>query len=147
MLKQTVTYENFNGFEVTEDLYFNLSTPELARLSARYGGDVSEYATKLAKSGNLDAMLHFIEDLMLTSYGKKSDDGKRFVKTKEVREEFEYSIAYATLFEELLTDPDKAQAFGHGLAQGAATSGKQKQSQAAQLIAQRQAEKQSFQEG
>jgi len=115
MIKQTVTYLDFNGQEVTEDLYFNLTNAEYVRLTGKVGGDISDYAQQLVALGKHGEMLEFIENLILSSYGVRTPDGRGFKKTKEIRENFEYSIAFSEIFEMLLSDPDKASAFASGL--------------------------------
>ena len=119
MLKKKVTYLDFNDQEVTEEFYFNLTTPEITRIIAKIGSDIDVYAEKLAKEEDYEGIIDFTEMLILTSYGVKSEDGKRFVKSKEARENFEYSAAYAELFEQLMTDPEQSKAFGQGLMRGA----------------------------
>lgn len=119
MLKKKVTYLDFNDREVTEEFYFNLTTPEVTKIIAKIGSDIDVYAEKLAKEENYEAIIDFTETLILTSYGVKSEDGKRFVKSKEARENFEYSAAYAELFEQLMTDTEQSKAFGQGLMRGA----------------------------
>lgn len=119
MLKKKVKYLDFNDKEVTEEFYFNLTTPEVTRIIAKIGSDIDVYAEKLAKEEDYEGIIDFTEMLILTSYGVKSEDGKRFVKSKEARENFEYSAAYAELFETLMTDPEQSKAFGQGLMRGA----------------------------
>ena len=119
MLKKTIKYVDFNEEEVTEDFYFNLTTPEVTKMIAKIGDDIDKHAEKLAKEGDHEGIIDFVEMLILTSYGVKSEDGKRFVKSKEARENFEYSAAYAELFEQLMTDPEQSKAFGQGLMRGA----------------------------
>lgn len=115
MIKKTITFTDFNGEEVTEDLYFNLSTPEITKLSYKYGGDLKAYIEKVVATNDPMLMIEFMEDLMLSSYGIKSEDGRRFVKGRQVREDFEYSQAYAELFIILITKPSEAKLFGEGL--------------------------------
>lgn len=119
MLKKTVKYYDFNGDEANETLYFNLTTTEVAKLAAEFGGDIEKYIKKITAAEDMNAMLTFIEKLILASYGVKSEDGKRFMKTAALREEFESSAVYAELFEQLLMNPEEAKAFGEGLAHGA----------------------------
>lgn len=138
MLKKTITYRNFDGDQVTDDFYFNLTSPELTRLTIKYGGDLSEYTNKLKEEKNDDGMINFIEELILGSYGEKSKDGKKFMKSKDIRDDFEYSAAYAELFEELLLKPSAADEFGRGLIHGAK---KQQNSEAADLVAKREGRK------
>lgn len=119
MLKKTITYQDFNGEEITEDFHFHISTPEMTKMTIKWGGDIESYVNKLAKTEDAEGMIAFIENLVLSAYGVKSEDGKRFKKSKEIREDFEFSQAYAELFEELLLNPSQAKLFGEGLAQGA----------------------------
>lgn len=111
MLKKTIKFIDFNGNEATEDLYFNLSKFEVTKFMAKYGGDLEAFAEELIQQKDLSKMVEFIQDLLTSSYGHKSMDGKHFVKNAQVREEFENSIAYAEIFELLLTDPNEAQNF------------------------------------
>ena len=115
MLKKTMTYLNFNGDQVTEDLYFNLTTAEIVKLEADLGGDVKKFADNLLISNNLTDIITFVQTIILNSYGEKSQDGSKFLKNARIREEFECSMAYAELFEELMTDPKKAEAFAAGI--------------------------------
>ncbi len=119
MLKKVITYTDYNGEQVTENLYFNLTSVEQTRLFARYttGGykDLEEYAKHLMDIKDNASMIAMVEDVILSSYGEKSPDGRSFIKTKAVRENFEYSIAYSVLFEELLTNEEAMRAFFNGV--------------------------------
>lgn len=115
MLKKTIKYVTFDGNKVEEDFYFNYTTPELTRMTAAFGMEIKDYAQKIADEQDPAKMIEFIERLVLGAYGVKSEDGKAFVKSKEDRHYFEYSLAYAELFEELLTVEGAAAAFSEGL--------------------------------
>lgn len=115
MIKQTVKYVNYNGVETEDTLYFHLNRVEVTKLDAKYGGDFADYAQTVGKSGELGPAIEFIEDLILSAYGKKTSDGKGFTKNPQLRSEFENSIAYAEMFERILTDPGAAQEFASGL--------------------------------
>ena len=52
MLKKTIKYVDFNEEEVTEDFYFNLTTPEVTKMVAKIGDDIDKHAEKLAKEEN-----------------------------------------------------------------------------------------------
>lgn len=116
MFKQEITYTDFNGNERKEDFYFHLSIPEVTRIEAEIGKPIKEYTEELAASMDMKKLLTFLEMIVLNAYGKKTSDGRSFHKSKELREEFEYSQAYAELFEKLLTNPDLAHKFGEGVA-------------------------------
>ena len=53
--------------------------------------------------------------LLLSSVGIKSPDGKRFVKSDEIAQDFVSSPAFDTLFMEIATDADKALQFVKGI--------------------------------
>ena len=116
MFKHPITYTDFNGVERKEDFYFHLSLPEVTRIEARVGKPLDQHAKELAEKQDPKELIEFLEEVVLTSYGRKSSDGRSFMKSKELRSEFEYSQAYAELFEQLLTNPDLARKFGEGIA-------------------------------
>jgi hypothetical protein len=116
MFKHTVEYTDFNGTERKEDFYFHLSLPELTRLEAEIGRPLDEHIKALTANQNMKDLLDFLEKMVLSSYGQKTSDGKSFMKTKALRDEFEYSTAYAEIFEQLLTDQNLARKFGEGVA-------------------------------
>jgi hypothetical protein len=116
MFKHNIKYTDFNGTERDEDFYFHLSLPEVARIEARVGTSIKHHTENLISQGNNKDLLDFLEETILTSYGKKSNDGKSFMKSPELRREFEYSQAYANMFEQMLLDKEWAAKFGEGVA-------------------------------
>lgn len=132
MFKHKINYVDFNGNDREEVFEFHLSIPEVVRFEAKIGEDIGTYAKKLVESKDLNGLVSFLEDIILTSYGKKTQDGRSFIKTKDIREEFEYSPAYAELFEELLQNPDLATKFGEQVAD----NGKQKRNVVAPKVVQ-----------
>ena len=116
MFKQTIAYQDFNGVERSEAFYFHLSLPEVTRLEAKLGRSLQEHTQELVERKDPKELVAFLEDIVLSSYGKKTADGRSFQKSPELRAEFEYSQAYAELFEKLLTDPELARKFGEGVA-------------------------------
>lgn len=121
MIKQTVKYVDFNGDEREEKLYFHLSDLDRTRLEAKYitGGyrSLEEYLNGLIAEGSPAPIMEFLEDFILSAYGVRSADGRKFEKTKKIREDFEYSIAYAELFADIFTNQDKMEAFVKGVIQ------------------------------
>lgn len=115
MFKHEITYVDFNGTERKEDFYFHLSLPEVTRLEAEIGQPLDQYIKEVTNNQNLKDLIWFLEKIILTSFGRKTTDGKSFYKNKELREEFEYSQAYAELFEQLLTQPELAKRFGENV--------------------------------
>ena len=111
MYKKSVVYENYNGEEVEETVYFHLSELEMTRINFKNGGDVAERIQYLIAINDMDAMIQLMEEIVLSAYGVKSEDGKRFEKSPEAREAFSNSLAYSDLFMELLQNPGAVQEF------------------------------------
>lgn len=115
MLKRTITYTDFNDVERTEDFYFNLSKAELLEMQASEEGGLDHYIDKMTQEQDIKKIIKFFKDLVLLAYGKKSDDGKRFIKSEEISKEFSETSAYSDLFMELASDANKAADFVNGL--------------------------------
>lgn len=115
MLKQTRTYTDYNGVERTEDFYFNLTKAELTEMEMGTTGGLSEMINKVIATKDAPQIIKIFKELVLRAYGEKSADGRRFIKSDELREEFSQTEAYSDLFMELATDADKAAAFVNGI--------------------------------
>ena len=115
MIKWPITYEDYNGSQVTEDFYFNLNKAELTTMLFDANGAYTEYIQRLMNERNLKQLGAEFRKIILNSYGQKSDDGKIFRKNKQIREDFENSEAYSVLFMELISDSDKASKFITGV--------------------------------
>lgn len=111
MLKQTITYTNFDGIEVTEDFYFNISRVELVQMEVHTPGGYVNYLQRIIDAKDSSALMDAFLDLVKTAYGVKSPDGKKFIKSKEAADEFVNSAAYDELFVEFMTDADFASNF------------------------------------
>ncbi len=99
MIKKTVKYEDFNGNEVVEDLYFNYTKTELMKL--QFNGTL-DTINKAQETNDVNSMALFADDFVKNAYGIKSEDGKRFIKSKEIAEEFAQSLAYDALMNDLM---------------------------------------------
>jgi hypothetical protein len=115
VLKKTIKYKDFNGEDVSEDFLFHLSKAELVELEASHADGLAEAMQRIVDANDNKAIVAEFKKIILLSYGKKSMDGKRFVKNQTMRDEFESSEAYSTLFMELLTDTDAAIQFMNGI--------------------------------
>lgn len=115
MLKKTITYTDYDGMERTEDFWFNLSKTELTKLDAELPGGVLGVLRKIIDKKDRKALVDFIETLILRSYGEKTLDGKRFVKTPDMAEEFMQTPAYDELFMSILSDTDSQTSFINGI--------------------------------
>lgn len=115
MIKKTIKYTDYNGVEREEDFLFNLSKAELMEMEMGTTGGLAEMIQKIVASKDAPAIIKIFKDLVLKAYGIKSDDGKRFIKSKEIAEGFAQTEAYSILFMELATDSDAAANFIKGI--------------------------------
>lgn len=111
MLKKTLTYTDYNGNERTEDFYFNLNEAELAEMSLSIEGGMDVYIQKITKARDQATIVKLFKDIVLRSYGEKSPDGRRFMKSPEISAGFAQTEAYNLIFMELATDAEAAAAF------------------------------------
>lgn len=115
MIKKTITYVDYNGTERTEDFYFNLSKAELMEMEMGTKGGLTEELQRIINAQDTPEIIKVFKGLLLKSYGQKSPDGKRFIKSAELSEEFEQTEAYSQLFMELATDDKQASDFVNGI--------------------------------
>lgn len=115
MLKKTVTYTDYNGVERTEDFYFNLSKAEVAEMELSVDGGLSQMLENIVKSKDNKQIISIFKDIVLKSYGEKSMDGKRFIKSDEIREAFSQTEAYSEIFIELALNEQAAAEFVNGI--------------------------------
>lgn len=106
MLKKTIEYEDlFTGETVIEDLYFHLNQAEMVEIELSHKGGLSEAMKKIIATEDGDLIMSTFKDIILRSYGVRSPGGK-FLKSRELREEFASSEAYSKLFMEIVTNTD-----------------------------------------
>ena len=110
MLKKTITYTDLNDIQRTEDFYFDLSKPEIIKMMSSEKGGYEAQIKSIAASMNGARIMEFFENFIKASYGEKSEDGRRFMKSEEMSRAFMESPAYEILFEEL-TDAKAAADF------------------------------------
>ena len=115
MIKKTVTYTDYNGTSRTEDFYFNLSQAEVAEMQLTTDGGMDEKLKRIIDAKDVPTIISVFKDLVLRSYGVKSNDGRRFQKSQELRDAFEQSEPYSIIFMELATNADMAVEFVNGI--------------------------------
>ena len=108
MLHKKVTYTNYNGEVVNEDVYFNLTSMELVKMEAKYEISIPDKIKEVVETNDYKGIIALFEDLLLTAYGVKSEDGRRFIKDEQATKEFGDSIAYAEIFEQIILNPEAA---------------------------------------
>lgn len=115
MLKKTITYTDYNGTERTEDFYFNLSKAEIMEMEMGTSGGLVEMINRVVSAQDAPTIIKIFKDLVLKSYGEKSPDGKRFIKSKDISTAFAQTEAYSNLFMLLATNSEEAAKFVNGI--------------------------------
>lgn len=118
MFKETIKYTDFNGDEREEDFYFNLTRAEFMRLDTRYQDGLQGMIEKIIKSKVRKDIWDMFELLIGASYGIKSEDGRRFMKSDEITKSFTETEAYSELIDLFSRDADAASRFVNNLVSG-----------------------------
>jgi hypothetical protein len=114
MLARPITYVNGFGDTVTETFYFNLSMEEFFEITSEFEGTPEEVLKQLSDNPDPKALLKQFKKIILAAYGLRSDDGKYFDKSDELKERFSKSFAYQALFTELSTEENALDVFFRG---------------------------------
>lgn len=114
MFKDVIKYEDFNGFAREETVYFNLSKMEAMELFASHPEGYSEYLKSVVDSGNSKLILDTFVDIVKMSYGVKSEDGLRFIKSDDLTEKFTQSPMYDEFMFRLASDENYMKSFVDG---------------------------------
>ena len=114
MITKSFTYEDFNGQKRTETWNFHLDKAELMKMELSAWGGLDAMLKRLMREENPEKIVEMFEKIILTAVGEKSPDGRMFIKTEQIREDFRQTPAYSELFYELVTDDEKASAFIKG---------------------------------
>lgn len=115
MLKKNIKYVDYDGNERTEDFYFNLNKAEVIELQLGTVGGLTKTLEKIVQEKDASRIIEYFKTLILKAYGEKSADGRRFIKSQELRDAFEQTEAYSELFIELASDAKMAAEFINGV--------------------------------
>ena len=89
MIKKTVTYKDLNGKERTETFYFHYFESEIMDMEMSEEGGLAERIQRIIDAKDQASLLKVIKKFVIDAYGVKSDDGRRFTKSQEVKDAFE----------------------------------------------------------
>lgn len=115
MISKTITYPDFDGNERTETFYFHIMKSELVEIQSSVDGGFDKYLQRIIDTQDQNELLKFIKELILMSYGVRSEDGRGFKKSKELSDSFSYTEAFSNLYMELISDEKEAEAFIKGV--------------------------------
>lgn len=111
MLKKTITFKDLDGNDVTEDFYFNLNKAEIAEMELSKEGGLTAYLQEIVQATNGGEIIAAFKDILTKAVGRRSEDGRRFIKSQEITDEFMQSEAYSVFFMELVTDAEASSDF------------------------------------
>lgn len=114
MIKKEITFDGFDGDEVTETHYFNLGPKDIVDLEAEVGGGLESWVSAEVASKDEKRAMAMLIKFIARGYGVRVGD-TGFEKTEEASDKFLNSLAFQGLFDELLTDQEKLNAFVLGM--------------------------------
>lgn len=115
MLKKNIKYVDYDGNARAEDFYFNLNKAEIVELELGTTGGLTKTLEKIVQEKDNKRIVEYFKAIILKAYGEKSADGRRFIKSQELRDSFEQTEAYAELFMELSSNAKTAADFISGI--------------------------------
>lgn len=126
MITRTIPYTDYDGNARKEKFYFNLTQFEATEIAMEMPdgiiedlneGEDDNKATAIhlvEKLGN-KGVLEFIKKIVLKSYGVKSPDGRRFIKSEQLSTEFSQTPAFSAFMMRLMSDDNEASSFINGV--------------------------------
>lgn len=115
MLKKNIKYVDYDGNDRAEVFYFNLNKAEVIELQLGTVGGLTKTLEKIVQEKDTSRIIEYFKTIILKAYGEKSADGRRFIKSQELRDAFEQTEAYSELFMELASDAKMAAEFINGV--------------------------------
>lgn len=115
MIKRVIKYTNYNGEEKSKEYHFHLNKAEIAELEVSEQGGLVATIERIVEEQDNAKILEMFKNIILKSYGVKSSDGDRFIKTPEQTLAFSQTEAYSELFMELASNAEAAAAFINGI--------------------------------
>lgn len=111
MYVKPITYTDYDGVQHTEKFYFNISKAELIEMDASETGGLTKRLQEIVDANETADIFKRVKSIILKAYGRKSPDGKRFIKSPEMSQEFEQTEAYSELIMEFMQNPKSFEEF------------------------------------
>lgn len=115
MFKKNISYVDYDGNKRNDEFYFNLNKAELMTLEFSYKGGIAGALQQSLRDHDMKTVMDIVTTMIKMSYGAKSADGRKFVKSPSVLEDFEFSEAYPTLLMDLVTNEGELDKFMTGI--------------------------------
>lgn len=108
MIVYPETYTDYSGNTRTEEFHFHYNQAELMEMELQTEGGFSARVQRIINANSYPELYKLMKQFILGSYGVKSEDGRRFMKSDEIRRSFEESPVYERLMMRMTTGPDAA---------------------------------------
>lgn len=108
MLTITETYTDYLGNQRTEDFCFHYNKAELMGMELETEGGFSARVQRIVNANSYPELHKLMKQFILGSYGVKSEDGRRFMKSPEISRSFEENPAFEIIMMRMTTGPDAA---------------------------------------
>ena len=115
MLKKLIEYTDYNGKLRKENFYFSLNKAELMEMELGAVGGMQNLIQLIIEKQDIPEIIKAFKMIILKSYGEKSADGVRFIKSDELSTAFSQTEAYSNLYMELISDANAAAVFINGI--------------------------------
>lgn len=115
MYTTVIKYEDYDGNPREMEAHFHLNKAELLELQVSWDGGLEKVLKKIVEEHDQKRMIEMFKMIILKSYGVKSLDGNRFMKSPEITEAFTQTEAYPELFMKLAMDDKAAAEFVNGI--------------------------------
>lgn len=113
MLKKTIKYKDFEGGEVVEDFYFNITMAEISKLALTSPeDDFVVYLQTMIKTRDGQQIIDTFEKIIRSAVGQRiEEDGKvKFKKSEKITSDLFDTNAYSALFMELIYEENAGRA-------------------------------------
>lgn len=115
MYTKNIKYKDYKGVSHEEEFMFNLNESEIMEMELDIPGGLSGMLKQIIMTDDIVRMGRLFKQIIIRSYGIVSADGRRFIKSKEIQDEFVQTKAYDWLYSTLLRDSDEAAKFVYGI--------------------------------
>lgn len=107
--KESITFENLDGEQVTEEWYFSLAESDLAELPIMRDGNHEQILNEIIQNKKAGDWLDILKMVIFASVGRREDN--LLIKDEETRRQFEYGGAYREFFSTLIAQNDAGYGF------------------------------------
>lgn len=112
MYTKTFKYTDYDGEEREEEFRFSLDKAEIMMLQVHFPEGLEKHLKNLQAAKDAEGILQFMIKIILESCGRKSTDGRRFIKDGgNVGVEFSETPAFSEMLIEFLDPDDQGKKF------------------------------------